>query len=78
MCSGICDVKTESNDRCRETRFVLVWCMLFLINLLNMPECGWIMYGPRQVSEYAWSTFHRVLNKPPVLNMVGLRIWQRY
>ena len=27
-------------------------------------------------SEYAWSTFHRVLIKPPVLHMLGLRIWQ--
>ena len=25
---------------------------------------------------YAWSTFHRVLSKPPVLNMPELRIWQ--
>ena len=23
-----------------------------------------------------WSTFQRVLNKPSVLNMPGLRIWQ--
>ena len=29
-----------------------------------------------QSFEYTWSTFHRVLNKPPVLNMLGLRIWQ--
>ena len=29
-----------------------------------------------QCSEYVWLTFHRVLNKPPVLNMPGLRIWQ--
>ena len=28
-----------------------------------------------QGSEYAWSMFHRVLNKPLVLNMPGLRIW---
>ena len=27
-------------------------------------------------SEYARSTFYRVLNKPPVLNMPGPRIWQ--
>ena len=26
-----------------------------------------------QGSEYAWSTFQRVLNKPLVLNMLGLR-----
>ena len=29
-----------------------------------------------QGSKYAWSTFHRVLNKFPVLNMPGLRIRQ--
>ena len=29
-----------------------------------------------QVSEYAWSKFHRVLNMPPVLNMQELGIWQ--
>ena len=27
--------------------------------------------------EYVWSTFHRVLNMSPVLNMSGLKIWQR-
>ena len=27
-------------------------------------------------SKYAWSKFNRVLNKPPVLNMPGVRIWQ--
>ena len=26
----------------------------------------------RQVSDYAWSTFHMVLNKPLILNMLGL------
>ena len=31
---------------------------------------------PRQGSEYDWSTFHRVLNKPRDLNMPWLRIWQ--
>ena len=30
--TAICYVKTGSNDRCSETRFVLVWCMLFFIN----------------------------------------------
>ena len=30
-----------------------------------------------QGSEYFWSTFHRVLNKPPFPNMLGLRVWQR-
>ena len=29
-----------------------------------------------QGSKYAWSWFHRVLNKPPVQNMPGLIIWQ--
>ena len=29
-----------------------------------------------QGSEYGSSTFHGVLNEPPVLNMPGLRIWQ--
>ena len=29
-----------------------------------------------QGSEYACSTFHSVSNKPPVLNMLELRIWQ--
>ena len=27
--------------------------------------------------EYVWPTFHRVLNMSPVLNMSGLKIWQR-
>ena len=31
-----------------------------------------------QGSEHARSTFHRVLSKPPVLNMLGLRIWQGF
>ena len=29
-----------------------------------------------QDSEYAWSAFHSILNKPPILNMLGLRIWR--
>ena len=33
-----CDVKIESNDRCSETRFVLVWCMLFFINRKNFER----------------------------------------
>ena len=39
---------------------------------------AWILLNNAlsQGSEYAWSTFHRVLNKRPVLNMPGLRIWQ--
>ena len=38
---------------------------------MNMAE-----YALWQGSEYAWSKFHRVLNKPQVLNMPGFRIWQ--
>ena len=26
--------------------------------------------------EYDWPTFHMALQKPPVLNMSGLKIWQ--
>ena len=36
----------------------------------------WLNNGLKQGSEYAWSTFYRVLTKSPVLNMAGLRIWQ--
>ena len=36
----------------------------------------WLNNALWQGSEYAWSTFHRVINNPPVLNMLGLRIWQ--
>ena len=36
----------------------------------------WLNNALWKCSEYAWSTFHIVLNKPPVLNMPGLRIWQ--
>ena len=28
-----------------------------------------------EVSEYAWSKFHRVLNMPLVLNVPGLEMW---
>ena len=35
----------------------------------------WLNNSLWQGSEYAWSTFHRVLNKPPVLDMPELRIW---
>ena len=31
-----------------------------------------------QGPEYTWSTFHRALNKPPVLNMAGPIIWEGY
>ena len=33
-------------------------------------------YAPQHSSEYVWSTFHRILNKPPVRNLPELRIWQ--
>ena len=36
----------------------------------------WLNNALWQDSEYAWSTFHRVLNRPPLLNMLRLRIWQ--
>ena len=36
----------------------------------------WLNNALWQGYEYAFSTFHRVLSKPPVLNMLGLRIWQ--
>ena len=36
----------------------------------------WLNNAPWQDAEYAWSTFHMVLNNLPVLNMSGLRIWQ--
>ena len=41
-------------------------------------QIAWIWLNDTlwQVSEYVWSTFHRVLNKSPVLNMPRLRIWQ--
>ena len=29
--AAVCDVKTESNNRCSKTRFVLVWFTLFFI-----------------------------------------------
>ena len=45
---------------------------------LHMECCTrfwiWLNNTLWQGSEYVWSTFHRALNKPPVLNIVGLRI----
>ena len=38
--TAVCYVKTESNDRCSETRFVLVWCMLFFINQACIATTG--------------------------------------
>ena len=34
----------------------------------------WLNNSLLQGSKYAWSAFHKVLNKPPVLNMPVLRI----
>ena len=36
----------------------------------------WLNNASWQGSEYVWSMPHRVLNKPPVPDMPGLRIWQ--
>ena len=36
----------------------------------------WLYNALWHGSEYAWSTFHGVLNKLPVLNILRLRIWQ--
>ena len=36
----------------------------------------WLNNGLWQNSEYAWSTFYRILHKSPVLNMPGFKIWQ--
>ena len=47
-------------------------------DVLNMSEYGWMMPYVWQGSEYGWSTFRRVLNKPLVLNMLGLKIWLGY
>ena len=41
-------------------------------------ESAWIWLNNAlwKGSEYAWSTFHMVLSKSPVLNMLERRIWQ--
>ena len=57
------------------------------IRVCQVSSCANIAQGPEyasiclnntlwQGSEYSWSTFHRVLNKAAVLNMLGFRIWQ--
>ena len=54
-------------------------CQVFAyVNVAQGSEYDWIWLNNAiwQGSEFAWSTFHRVLNKPQVLNMSGLRIWQ--
>ena len=63
-----------------------------VLNILGFPVCQvsayarvaqgseyawiWLNNALWQSSGYVWSTSHRALNKPPVLNMPGLRIWQ--
>ena len=50
-------------------------CQVFgYASVAQGSEYAWIRLSNalRQGSEYAWSTFHRDLNKPPVLNMLGL------
>ena len=41
-------------------------------------EYAWIWLNNvlSQGFQYDWFTFHKVLEKPPVLNMLGLRIWK--
>ena len=46
--------------------------MQALQKVLNMSEYGWIMPYDRVLN----MPEHRVLNKFPVLNMPGFRIWQ--
>ena len=36
----------------------------------------WLNNALRQGSKYTSSTFHKVLNQAPVLNIPGRRIWQ--
>ena len=56
-------------------------CQVFAYaSIIQGSEYNWIwLNNPLwQGSEYARSMFHRVLDKPPVLNMPGLRICQGY
>ena len=46
-----------------------------LHKILNMPVYGWIMPYSR-VLNIRGQRFTGFLNKPPVLNMSGLKIWQ--
>ena len=52
------------------------------VNASNTPGSKyvwiWLSDALWQGSEYAWSTFRRVLNKPLVLNKLGLKIWLGY
>ena len=50
------------------------------VNIAQGSEYVWIWLNNAlwQGSEYACSIFHKVLNKPPVLNMLAFRIWQDY
>ena len=45
-----------------------------LHKVLNMPDYG-VNNAIWQGSEYVWSAFRMVSDKPPVLNMPWLRIW---
>ena len=50
--------------------------MQALLKVLNMAEYALIDPSLWHGSEYTWSMFHKVLDKPPVLNMPGFRMWQ--
>ena len=54
----------------RHTRFWICLNMAEYLNKLFWPFWLW------QVSEYTWSKFQRILNMPPILNMLGLGICQ--
>ena len=52
-----------------------------MCQVLNMSEFWTVVNCCKydrvlNICQDAITTFHRVLNKPPVLNMPGLRIWQ--
>ena len=48
--------------------------MQALLKVLNMAEYVLIDPSLWHGSEYTWSMFHKVLDKPPVLNMPGFRM----
>ena len=54
------------------TRFLR---MEALHKVVNMPEY-WLKNALWQGSKYAWSRYYKDLNRPPVLNMLGLRTLQ--
>ena len=59
--------------------FWVCWVLAYA-RVAQDSEYAWIWLNNAlwQGSEHARSTLHRVLNKPPVLNMLGLRIWQGF